>query len=162
MKKSIAKYGTVESKVKAVAESLGDGVQYLFMNWAQANVAMDEVVKPSVVYVLPPSGTLDFDYARVKDYPETQIGFLSPTDFDFDGTENDNVIERMKRLAIRFVKALNESECFKLIEGKLSYQVVYDFLDQNVTGIVLSIPLEEVDGVAICEDESRDSDEEEM
>lgn len=162
MKKSIAKYGTVESKVKAVAESLGDGVQYLFMNWAQANVAMDEVVKPSVVYVLPPSGTLDFDYARVKDYPETQIGFLCPTDFDFDGTENDNVIERMKRLAIRFVKALNESECFEWIEGKLSYQVVYDFLDQNVTGIVLSIPLKEVDGVAICEDESRDSDEEEM
>lgn len=162
MKKSIAKYGTVESKVKAVAESLGDDIQYLFMNWAQANVAMDEVVKPSIVYVLPPSGTLDFDYARVKDYPETQIGFLCPTDFDFDGTENDNVIERMKRLAIRFVKALNESECFEWIEGKLSYQVVYDFLDQNVTGIVLSIPLEEVDGVAICEDESRDSDEEEM
>ena len=162
MKNSIAKYGTVESKVKAVAESLGDGVQYLFMNWAQANVAMDEVVKPSIVYVLPPSGTLDFGYARVKDYPETQIGFLCPTDFDFDGTENDNVIERMKRLAIRFVKALNESECFERIEGKLSYQVVYDFLDQNVTGIVLSIPLEEVDGVAICEDESRDSDEEEM
>lgn len=162
MKKSIAKYGTVESKVKAVAESLGDGIRYLFMNWAQANVAMDEVVKPSIVYVLPPSGMLDFGYARVKDYPETQIGFLSPTDFDFDGTENDNVIERMKRLAIRFVKALNESEYFERIEGKLSYQVVYDFLDQNVTGVVLSIPLEEVDGVAICEDESRDSDEEEM
>ena len=68
----------------------------------------------------------------------------------------------MKRLAIRFVKALNESECFERIEGKLSYQVVYDFLDQNVTGVVLSIPLEEVDGVAICEDESRDSDEKEM
>lgn len=162
MRKRIAKYGTIESKVRAVAEFLGDGIQYLFMNWAQANVAMDEVVKPSIVYVLPPSGSLDFSYARVKDYPETQIGFLSPTDFDFDGAENDNVIEQMKRLAIRFVKALNDSDYFESIEGKLSYQVVYDFLDQNVTGIVLSIPLEEVDGIMICEDESRDSDVEEM
>jgi hypothetical protein len=159
--KGIKKYGTVEAKVRKVAESMGEDVEYLFMNWSQANVAMDAITKPSVVYVLPPSGKLDFSYARVKDYPETQIGFLAPTDFDFDGTENDNIIEQMKRLAIKFIKALNASKCFELIEGKQPYQVVYDFLDQNVTGIVLNLPLEEVDGIIICEEESRYEDENE-
>lgn len=159
--KGIKKYGTVEAKVRKVAESMGEDVEYLFMNWSQANVAMDAITKPSVVYVLPPSGKLDFSYARVKDYPETQIGFLAPTDFDFDGTENDNIIEQMKRLAIKFVKALNASKCFELIEGKQPYQVVYDFLDQNVTGIVLNLPLEEVDGIIICDEESRYEDEKE-
>lgn len=159
--KGIKKYGTVEAKVRKVAESMGEDVEYLFMNWSQANVAMDAITKPSVVYVLPPSGKLDFSYARVKDYPETQIGFLAPTDFDFDGTENDNIIEQMKRLAIKFVKALNASKCFELIEGKQPYQVVYDFLDQNVTGIVLNLPLEEVDGIIICDEESRYEDENE-
>jgi hypothetical protein len=159
--KGIKKYGTVEAKVRKVAESIGEDVEYLFMNWSQANVAMDAITKPSVVYVLPPSGKLDFSYARVKDYPETQIGFLAPTDFDFDGTENDNIIEQMKRLAIKFIKALNASKCFELIEGKQPYQVVYDFLDQNVTGIVLNLPLEEVDGIIICEEESRYEDENE-
>lgn len=159
--KGIKKYGTVEAKVRKVAESMGEDVEYLFMNWSQANVAMDAITKPSVVYVLPPSGKLDFSYARVKDYPETQIGFLAPTDFDFDGTENDNIIEQMKRLAIKFVKALNASKCFELIEGKQTYQVVYDFLDQNVTGIVLNLPLEEVDGIIICDEESRYEDENE-
>lgn len=159
--KGIKKYGTVEAKVRKVAESMGEDVEYLFMNWSQANVAMDVITKPSVVYVLPPSGKLDFSYARVKDYPETQIGFLAPTDFDFDGTENDNIIEQMKRLAIKFIKALNASKCFELIEGKQPYQVVYDFLDQNVTGIVLNLPLEEVDGIIICEEESRYEDENE-
>lgn len=159
--KGIKKYGTVEAKVRKVAESMGEDVEYLFMNWSQANVAMDAITKPSVVYVLPPSGKLDFRYARVKDYPETQIGFLAPTDFDFDGTENDNIIEQMKRLAIKFVKALNTSKCFELIEGKQPYQVVYDFLDQNVTGIVLNLPLEEVDGIIICDEESRYEDENE-
>lgn len=156
--KGIKKYGTVEAKVRKVAESMGEDVEYLFMNWSQANVAMDAITKPSVVYVLPPSGKLDFSYARVKDYPETQIGFLAPTDFDFDGTENDNIIEQMKRLAIKFIKALNASKCFELIEGKQPYQIVYDFLDQNVTGIVLNLPLEEVDGIIICEEESRYED----
>lgn len=159
--KGIKKYETVEAKVRKVAESIGEDVEYLFMNWSQANVAMDAITKPSVVYVLPPSGKLDFSYARVKDYPETQIGFLAPTDFDFDGTENDNIIEQMKRLAIKFIKALNASKCFELIEGKQPYQVVYDFLDQNVTGIVLNLPLEEVDGIIICEEESRYEDENE-
>lgn len=159
--KGIKKYGTVEAKVRKVAESMGEDVEYLFMNWSQANVAMDAITKPSVVYVLPPSGKLDFSYARVKDYPDTQIGFLAPTDFDFDGTENDNIIEQMKRLAIKFIKALNASKCFELIEGKQPYQVVYDFLDQNVTGIVLNLPLEEVDGIIICEEESRYEDENE-
>ena len=159
--KGIKKYGTVEAKVRKVAESMGEDVEYLFMNWSQANVAMDAITKPSVVYVLPPSGKLDFSYARVKDYPETQIGFLAPTDFDFDGTENDNIIEQMKRLAIKFIKALNTSKCFELIEGKQPYQVVYDFLDQNVTGIVLNLPLEEVDGIIICDEESRYEDENE-
>lgn len=159
--KGIKKYGTVEAKVRKVAESMGEDVEYLFMNWSQANVAMDAITKPSVVYVLPPSGKLDFSYARVKDYPETQIGFLAPTDFDFDGTENDNIIEQMKRLAIKFIKALNASKCFELIEGKQPYQVVYDFLDQNVTGIVLNLPLEEVDGIIICDEESRYEDENE-
>lgn len=159
--KGIKKYGTVEAKVRKVAESMGEDVEYLFMNWSQANVAMDAITKPSVVYVLPPSGKLDFSYARVKDYPETQIGFLAPTGFDFDGTENDNIIEQMKRLAIKFVKTLNASKCFELIEGKQPYQVVYDFLDQNVTGIVLNLPLEEVDGIIICDEESRYEDENE-
>lgn len=159
--KGTKKYGTVEAKVRRVVETMGEDVEYLFMNWAQANVAIDAITKPSVVYVLPPSGKLDFGYARVKDYPETQIAFLSPTDFDFDGTENDNIIEQMKRLAIKFVKALNASEYFEVIEGRHPYQVVYDFLDQNVTGVVLNLLLEEVEGVIICDDESRTDDEDE-
>lgn len=149
-------YITVESKVRKVVETMNEDAEYLFMNWSQANVAMDAITKPTIVYVLPPSGKLDFGYARVKDYPETQIVFLSPTDFDFDGTENDNVIEQMKRLAIKFVKVLNESELFELIEGEQPYQVVYDFLDQNVTGVVLNLTLKEVKGVIICGKEIRE------
>lgn len=157
-----AEYGkvlsTVERKVRNVAELFKSEAQYLFMNWAQANVALGKIKKPTIVYVLPPSGDLDFSWHDVKDYPETMIGFLAYTKGDFHGDVNDGIIESMKRLAIRFVNALNESGYFEHIEGKVPYKVVYDFLDDNVTGVILTIPLEEIKGVMICDLPVRDGD----
>lgn len=143
--------GTVEGKIHSIVNTLGSGVEYRFMNWAQANVELDHVEMPTIIYVLPPSGTLTFKWNEVKDSPNTQIAFVCVTDFDFEGDENDGIIEAMKRLAIRFVKALNESGLFEQIEGDVLYQVLYDHLDQNVTGIVLTLTLEEVEGINICD-----------
>lgn len=143
---------TVERKIHAVVDSMKEDVAYLFMNWAQANVAISQIEKPTIVYVLPPSGNMKFTYARVYDHPETQIGFLAPTEFDFEGDKNDGIIEAMKRLAVKFVNKLNESEYFECIEGSVPYQVVYDYLDQNTTGVIITLKLEEVDGISICDD----------
>lgn len=159
--RNVKRYGTVEDKVHRIVDMMGEDCAYLFMNWAQTNVAFDKIERPTVVYVLPPSGTFHVDYARVKDAPETQIAFLCPTDFDFDGHVNDNIIERMKRLCYKFIRTLNESGLFEILEGRVDYQVVYDGLDQNVTGIAMTPVLEEVDGVLICDDFSRFEDEEE-
>lgn len=149
-------FGTVEKKVRNIVESLG--VSYMFKNWAQANEEIDNIEAPTVIYVLPPSGELDFHYSSVKDYPQSQIAFVSPTEFDFDGEENDNIVEQMKRLCIRFVVKLNDSGLFEPIYGRLSYRVLYDHFDQNVTGIVITPPLIEEKGVVICDDEYRSED----
>lgn len=157
--KGTAKYGTVEQKIRTIVESMGADVSYMFKNWSQANVEIDHIDGPTIIYVLPPSGDLDFGYSQVKDYPQSQIAFVASTEFDFEGEENDNIIEQMKRLCIRFVKSLNESGLFEIIEGRLSYRVLYDYFDQNVTGIVITPPLIEEEGVIICEDEHRAEDE---
>ena len=51
--------GTVESKIRFIVESMSEEVEYMFANWAQANVSLDNVRKPTIVYVLPPSGSID-------------------------------------------------------------------------------------------------------
>lgn len=150
--KNIAEHGTVEKKIHKIVDSMGADVAYQFMNWAQANVELDRVDKPSVIYILPPAGELDFGWAQVKDRPDAQIAFVAPTDFDFDGEENDDIIEQMKRLCIRFIKTLNESGLFEQIEGKQPYRVLYDYLDRNVTGIVIEPKLKEEQGRLICGD----------
>lgn len=147
--------GTVEGKIRAVVQSMDCDVDYRFCNWAQANADIDGITKPTVVYVLPANGTLDVKWNQVKDKPETFIAFLANTELDFDGEKNDNIIEAMKRLAILFVSTLNRSGYFQQIEGELPYQVLYDHLDQNVTGVVISPTLEEIEGVRICDTISR-------
>ena len=84
----------VQEKIKSIASRI-EGTAYVFMNWAQTNVALDTIDKPTIVYVLPPSGTLNVKYASVTDSPLTQIAFLVMTDFEFDSTEIDDGIERM-------------------------------------------------------------------
>ena len=151
--KNIAEHGTVEKKIHRIVDSMGADVAYQFMNWAQVNVELDKVDKPSVIYILPPSGDLNFHWAHVKDRPDAQIAFVAPTDFDFEGEANDDIIEQMKRLCIRFIKTLNESGLFEQIEGVLKYRVLYDYLDRNVTGIVIEPKLKEEEGILICGDE---------
>lgn len=147
---NISTLGTVESKIKFIVNSMNEDVEYMFANWAQANVSLDKVRKPTIVYVLPPSGSIDITWKDVKDSPNSQIAFVCNTKFDFDGEENDGIIEAMKRLCIRFVLALNESGLFSPINGNLQYQVLYDHLDVNVTGIVIEPTLTEEEGISIC------------
>lgn len=147
--------GTVEAKVRMVVESMEADVDYMFCNWAQANVELDQIHKPTVIYVLPPAGDFDFSWREVKDYPDAQIAFVCSTEFDFESEQNDALVERMKRLAVQFVNALNESGIFTRIEGKLHYEVLYDHLDENVTGVVIEPPLEEEEGIIICDENGR-------
>ena len=76
--------------------------------------------------------------------PETQIAFLIGTEQDFDGEENDELVEKMKRLAEMFIIALNESGDFEMIDGEeITYQVPYDTMDDNLTGVIINLPIVE-------------------
>lgn len=143
--------GTVEGKVRRVVESMGEDVEYHFASWAQVNVTLDHVTKPSIIYILPASGVLKFKRQQVLDRPQSIIAFVAPTDFDFEGAENDLVVESMKRLCVRFVKAVNDSGMFEPIEGDIPYQVPYDTMDDNVTGVIVTFQLREVDGMTYCD-----------
>lgn len=147
--------GTVEGKVRSIVAKMGEDVEYRFYNWATLNVEMDKISKPTIVYVLPPSGDFYIDANRqeIRDFPEAQIAFLCSTEFDFESEENDALIEQMKRLCYRFINAVNDSGYFSELEGKLPYQVLYDHLDENVTGVVITPILEEEEGVSLCEDD---------
>ena len=144
--------GTVEGKIRTVVSSLG--VNYVFNDWTKVNADMDFGEYPSIIFVQPPSGNLIFRNNTVRDRPECQIAFLDYTTHDDDAVDEDTVVERMKRLCYRFIKAINDSKLFEPVEGNVRYQTVIDHLDQNVGGIIISPTLTERNGVRICDIEN--------
>lgn len=150
---------TIESKIKSIAESIG--VHYVFKNTSQLNVELDKIDEPTIVYYLPANGTMNINLKRnrVYDAPEALIGFLAPMDeMDFEGEENDQSVEACKRMAIRFVDALNKSDLFEPIDGEIAYQQVYDYDDACCTGIIATLTLAETEGVSLCDIIKRDSE----
>ena len=140
---------TVEAKIKSIVEQM-EGVTYIFENWATANVKLDNVSLPAILNVLPASGTFNLGKTQLKDYPYCMIAFIDKSDLDFDGTENDGIIERCKNLAKEFILRLNTSDLFEPVDGDILYSVIYDKLDVNVTGIVIEAQLKESRGLIIC------------
>lgn len=125
------------------------GASFVFDNWAGANVSLDNVSFPAVIYILPASGSFNLDKGWIKDNQNSMIAFLDKTNFQTTGEENGSVIDNMKDLAKKFFIELNKTNIYQSIGGILPYRVVYDTFDVNVAGITFEIPLKEVTG--ICE-----------
>lgn len=137
----------VQEKIKQIVQSI-DGLSYFFGNWTQANYELDKctVSLPVCVNVLPVSGDLYNKNGNFRDHPDCLIAFLDLADLDFEGEENEITVERMKAYAKKFIIAINESGLFQPISEIIPYSVVYDKLDQNVTGIMISIKIKELIG----------------
>ena len=140
---------SVERKIASVAAKL-EGVTYLYDNWATANVRLDRLEFPAIINLLPVSGQFDISRTTLRDCPDCMIAFADKTRFDFDGVENDEVIERCKALAVRFIRELNRSGLFEWTSTDIHYSVFYDKLDVNITSKVVELRLQEVQGVTMC------------
>jgi hypothetical protein len=127
--------------IKEIAKALG--MSYMFDNWARVNVRADKVDKyPLLVDMLPSGGAFGLQSGQIKDEQNCLFAFLDKTPLDFDGTTNDAIIERMKTLAKKFIYQINNGGIYEAIDGDtLPYSVVYDKLDENVTGITIELTL---------------------
>ena len=149
MNKKITPASSVESKIASVVEKMGN-LTYVFDNWHTANFRLDKESLPAVINVLPVSGVLNVTDRKLRDFPNCMFAFVDKTDFDFDGKENDEVLERCKNLAMEFVLTANASGLFEPITGDVRYSVLYDKLDVNVTGVVIELQLREKQGINLC------------
>lgn len=159
--KGVSLHGTVEKKIRSIAEQI-EGLNYMYVSWAQANYGLDKVEGPTMIFVLPVNGELYYKWDEVRDYPDALILFACPADFDFDGEENDELIEMMKRYCCKFLKLYNDSELFEPLEGEtIPYANFYDMFDDNTTGVYIEPKIKELSGVFMCDKIRRKDDTEE-
>jgi len=138
----------VDEKIKQIVESI-PGLSYEFNDWTRANVTLDNAALPTCLYLLPDSGNLLNKNGNFRDYPNVSIAFLDKAEFDFEGEENEPTVERMKDFAKRFIIAVNNSRMFNALPENILYNVVYDKLDVNLTGVVIEVTLQELIGTCI-------------
>lgn len=149
MNKRITPASSVERKISSVVETMGN-LTYVFDNWHTANFRLDKESLPAVINVLPVSGVMNVTDRKLRDFPNCMLAFVDKADFDFDGKDNDEILERCKNLAIEFILTANASGLFEPISGDVRYSVLYDKLDVNVTGVVIELQLREKQGITLC------------
>lgn len=149
MNKRITPASSVERKIASVVETMGN-LTYVFDNWHTANFRLDRESLPAVINVLPVSGVMNVTDRKLRDFPNCMLAFVDKADFDFDGRDNDEILERCKNLAIEFILTANASGLFEPISGDVRYSVLYDKLDVNVTGVVIELQLREKQGITLC------------
>jgi hypothetical protein len=138
----------VQQKIKQIVDSI-DGLSYEFNDWTRANVKLDTKALPTCLYLLPVSGQIVNKNGNFRDFPNAFIAFMDKTDLDFEGEENEPVVEQMKNYARQFILKVNASGLFAPLPENIPYQAVYDKLDVNLTGVVLQVQLKELQGTCI-------------
>lgn len=161
--------GTVEGKIRAVVRAMGVPVEeetddrlcvdvppfgevhYAFNDWTRANIELDTLPTPCILYLLPAAGSFMLRNGQVRDFPDVAIAFLDKAVIDENAVHDDSIVERMKRLVLAFVNAYNESGLFEPLEGELRYQVPIDILDSVISGVIIQPKIKEVRGVRLCD-----------
>ena len=140
---------TIENRIASIAKSLG--LNYYFGDWNRINEAGDtgRCKFPLVAYLLPPSGVVNFDGPGVRETENGVLAFIDVTEFDFQADANNEIVQAMKEKMISFIQAVNASKHFKPIGGSLRYEVLYDKLDFAVTGVTVSLSLQEAVGKCV-------------
>lgn len=135
---------TIQEHIKSIAQQMG--IAYIYHNWTSVNQVVGTSKLPVMINVLPVSGSFSVGY-ELTESDNCMIAFLDKTECDFDAEQNDQVVERMKALAKDFLLRLNKVDSIENLSlDNVPYSVVYDKLDENLTGVILELRIGESEG----------------
>ncbi len=136
----------VRQYVKRIVECMG--LHYIFASMYEANVLVGEGDFPVVIDVLPTSGSVSVRQGYFRDAPNCLLFFCDKTDLDYNAEREQPKIARMKHLAFEFIAEANKSGYFEPITDA-TYEVMYDRTDVAVSGVALSLTLQDAVGVCV-------------
>ena len=129
---------------------MGAGLFYSGPKWLQ-NVQADKVVLPCVFMDQPIDFKFirDSKFAQIKEQYSPIILFCDKSQPEFTQDQHNEIIESKRYVANQFVTNLiSHPEVFEVYEVALND--VFNFLDQNLTGVVLQFQVKLKHEEAIC------------
>ena len=114
------------------------------------NVRLDHADFPCAFLHVIESGVLADVNGILKERLTCQVLFAAPTVLDFDGLENEEIIDDLKRAAFIWLQVLKRSGDLKLASVQ-NTQRLYATEDAIVTAFGVTCDIEEVDGISFCD-----------
>ena len=141
---------TIIEKIKQSVEG-ATGMPFLYHAAGELNELLALCKELPVAYsFLIDSGTIDDVNGRYHERVTLAVMFCDKTEFDFNALENEEIIDRMKVKAYKWMQSLRMSNALHVVSVN-NTQRLYDNTTDILTGFAVNITIEDVAGVGECE-----------
>lgn len=141
---------TIIEKIKQSVEG-ATGMPFLYHAAGELNELIARCGELPVAYsFLIDSGTIDDVNGRYHERVTLAVMFCDKTEFDFNALENEQIIDRMKVKAYRWLSALRMSDTLRVVSIN-NTQRLYDNTTDILTGYAVNITIEDVRGYGLCD-----------
>lgn len=139
-----ADYGQTDINGDPVMES----IDVWYHDEPTLNVLTSRMRFPCVMFQLLTNGRVVQEGGQVKEAVTAAVFFVDKTEFDFDGEDNEVIIDQCKARAFTWLSWLSSSELVG-IEAVNRTTRVYDRYDDILTGFGVSVDLKEINGLCV-------------
>lgn len=141
---------TIIEKIKQSVEG-ATGMPFLYHAAGELNELIARCKELPVAYsFLIDSGTIDDVNGRYHERVTLAVMFCDKTEFDFNALENEQIIDRMKVKAYKWMQSLRMSNALRIVAVN-NTQRLYDNTTDILTGFAVNITIEDIAGVGECE-----------
>jgi hypothetical protein len=135
---------TIDEAIKKIATEDEQFSQftYIFDDWWDVDQAVSRAKLPAIAHILPIGGSMTMRNGRVYDRENVSVAFVDKVARDASGEDQRVVFERMKDAAKAFVRTANASGYFQSVIA-WNYDVIYNQLASIVTGVMLTLEIED-------------------
>ena len=135
---------TIDEAIKRIATEDEQFSQftYIFDDWWDVDQAVSRAKLPAIAHILPIGGSMTMRNGRVYDLENVSVAFVDKVARDASGEDQRVVFERMKDAAKAFVRTANASGYFQSVIA-WNYDVIYNQLASIVTGVMLTLEIED-------------------
>lgn len=141
---------TIIDKIKESVEG-ATALGFLYHAAGEMNklIARTERLPVAFAFLLD-SGTIEDVNGRYHERVTLAVMFTDKTQFDFNALENEEIIDRMKLKAYKWLESLRNSNDLQIVSVN-STQRLYDTTTDVLTGYAINITLQDMYGVGECE-----------
>lgn len=134
---------TIDQAIKAIAQDERfASFTYIFDDWWDVDQSVSRAELPAIAHILPIGGSMTARNGRIYDREFVSVAFVDKVCRDASGEDQRAVFESMKEAAKDFVRLANESGYFQSVVA-WNYDVIYNQLASIVTGVMLTLEIED-------------------